>query len=87
MSGALHCDPGPNGPEGNPGYFIPNNREGRRASGLKGKKYKKQQQEEIKNEVAAYLVFSGVAPNKACGVAIHEMFRKESRNERRICDQ
>lgn len=38
MKGALHGD---NGPEGNPGYFIPNNREGRRKIALRGKRLKR----------------------------------------------
>ena len=55
------------------------NRAQRRANGMKGKKYKKQQQEEIKQEVVAYLVFSGVAPGKATAEAIYEMYRKENK--------
>lgn len=70
---------GPNGPEGTPGYFIPKNRAGRRAMGLKGKRYKKKQQERIKQEVAGYLVFSGIAPGKAAAEAIYEQYRKENR--------
>lgn len=54
------------------------NRAQRRANGMKGKKYKKQQQEETKQEVCAYLVLSGVAPGKAEAEAIYEMYRKEN---------
>lgn len=55
------------------------NRAQRRAAGMKGKKYKKQQQEEIKQEVCTYLVLSGVAPGKAAAEAIYDMYRKEKK--------
>lgn len=55
------------------------NRAQRRAAGMKGKKYKKQQEEETKQEVCTYLVLSGVAPGKAEAEAIYEMYRKENK--------
>lgn len=55
------------------------NRAQRRAAGLKGKRYKKAQEERIKQEVVGYLVFSGRAPGRAAAEAIYEQYRKENK--------